>query len=216
MLQFSNIKKNYNLLLTIFCLILCSVIFSKCEREKEQLANVSALNSEIKTYKLKNGQLAWSAESLTFSKSQLEKLILEKDSKLKEMASKFSKVKTITKEVTTTKIDSIIITYKDTVPCVFERNGFIKEKWYQLNYDLNQKQLSIKNVVIPDSIIVVTGEKRKWLFGKTTNTIDISHSNPFMQVKGLQHIETSVSKKWYETTLFKFGSGFIFGAVLMK
>jgi hypothetical protein len=201
----------------IFAVImLLSTTFTKCENEKKQIANVNALNSQLKAYKLKNGKLAWSAETLTYTKAQLENLVLEKDSKLKELAKKFSNVKSTTKEITTTKIDSIIVRYKDTIPCVFERSGFIKEKWYQLNYDLNQKQLSIKNVTIPDSVMIVTGEKRKWLFGKTTNTIDISHSNPFMQVQGIQHIETSENKKWYETTVFKVGTGFIIGAVLIK
>jgi len=188
----------------IFAIImLLSTTFTKCENEKKQKNNIEALNSELQSYKLKNGKLAWSNETLNYTNSQLKEFVIAKDKKLQELTKKFSKVKSVTKEITTTKIDSIIIRYKDTIPCIFTKSGSIEE-------------LSINDIMIPDSVIVVTGEKRKWLFGKTTNTIDVSHSNPYMKVEGIKHIEVVEDKKWHETTLFKFGLGFIFGAILIK
>jgi hypothetical protein len=201
----------------IFAIImLLSTTFTKCENEKKQKNNIESLNSELQSYKLKNGKLAWSNETLNYTNSQLKEFVIAKDKKLQELTKKFSKVKSVTKEITTTKIDSIIIRYKDTIPCIFTKSGSIDEKWYQLKYNINQKELSINDIMIPDSVIVVTGEKRKWLFGKTTNTIDVSHSNPYMKVEGIKHIEVVEDKKWHETTLFKFGLGFIFGAILIK
>lgn len=214
--------KNFNFsiierVVLIFAFIfIISGLFSKCENEKKQKSNIEALNSELKSYKLRNGKLAWSNETLQYTNSQLKDFISAKDLKLQELTKKFSKVKSVTKENTITKIDTIIIRFKDTIPCVFNRSGEINKDWYRLNYNVNQKELSIKDVVIPDSVIVVTGEKRKWLFGKTTNTIDISHTNPYIQVKEIQHIEVVEDKKWHETTIVKIGAGFILGAILIK
>jgi len=46
-----------------------------------------------------------------------------KDKKIKELTDKFSKIKSVTKYVTTTKFDTIKLTYKDSIPCNFERIG---------------------------------------------------------------------------------------------
>ena len=58
----TTINKNriYIVVLLVVCLILLSQLFQKCESEKIQLANIDALNSQTKVYKLKNGQLVTS------------------------------------------------------------------------------------------------------------------------------------------------------------
>ena len=59
-----DIKRIYIVVLSIICLILLSQLFQKCESEEVQLANIEALNSQTKVYKLKNGQLLTSVENL--------------------------------------------------------------------------------------------------------------------------------------------------------
>jgi competence protein ComGC len=211
-----NLKKIWIFVLTLLCLILLSTLFSKCENEKTQLANVNALNSQIKTYKLKNGQLAWSVESLGYTKEQLRKNIIDKDLKIKELTDKFSNVKSVTKYVTKTVIDTVEIKYNDSIPCVFEKVGAIFEKDYSLEYKSTQKGITIMELSIPDSVMVVTGQKRKWFLGKETTTLDMTHSNKFVQTEYVQHVEVVIPKKWYDTTLFKFGLGFILGKVILK
>ena len=211
-----DLKKIWLFILTIICLILFSALFSKCENEKVQNSNIKALNSEITTYKLKNGQLVLSTETLQYTNQQLKENILSKDSKVKELANKFSNVNSVSKYVTNTKIDTITIRYKDTIPCVFEKIGNIEEKEYSLEYKSTQKGVKIMELDIPDSVIVVTGQKRKWFFGNPTLTMDVTHSNKFVNTEYTQHIEVVVPKKWYETTLFKFGIGFILGKVILK
>lgn len=211
-----DLKKIWIFILSLVCLVLFSTLFNKCEEEKIQVKNVNALNSELKSYKLQNGKLAWSVESLGYTKEQLQKNILEKDSKIKELASKLSKVKSVTKYITNTVIDSIPIHYKDTVPCVYERIGLVSEKDFSLKYKSTQKGISITNLSIPDSVIVVTGQKRKWFLGKETSVLDMTHSNKHVQTKKIQHIEVTPRKRWYDTTLFKFATGVVVGAILIK
>jgi hypothetical protein len=129
---------------------------------------------------------------------------------------KFAKVQSVTKFVTTTKIDTIAITYTDSIPCIFNKDGAIFHDWYSLGYKSNQKGITITELYIPDSVAIVTGTKRKWFLGKQTQTIDITHTNPFVETEAVQHIEVVAKPKWYETTIFKVGLGFLGGFLLAK
>ena len=212
------INKNriYIMVLLIICLILISQLFQKCESEELQLANIEALNSQAKVYKLKNGQLVTSVENLQYTNSQLKKSAIMKDKKVKELVNKFSEVKSVTKFVTNTKFDTIKLVYSDSIPCEFERIGSDMKQWYHIAYKSNQKGVEITELSIPDSVIVVTGDKRKWFWGKRTSVTDISHANPFVETDNIQHIEVVKPAKWYDSTIFKIGLGFIGGIFLVK
>jgi hypothetical protein len=214
----TTINKNriYIVVLLIVCLILLSQLFQKCESEELQLANVEALNKEANIYKLKNGQLVTSVENLNYTNSQLKNSLLMKDKNVKELVNKFSNVKSVTKYVTNTKFDTIKLVYQDSIPCNFERIGSDLKEWYHIAYKSNQKGVEITELSIPDSVIVVTGEKRKWFWGKRTSVTDITHANPFVETESIQHIEVVKPAKWYDSTIFKLGIGFIGGVLLMK
>jgi competence protein ComGC len=214
----TTINKNriYISVLLIVCLILLSQLFQKCQSEKVQLANVEALNSQTQVYKLKNGQLVTSVENLSYTNSQLKSSLLMKDKKVKELINKFSKVKSVTKYVTNTKFDTIKLVYQDSIPCNFERIGSDLKEWYHIAYKSNQIGVEITELSIPDSVIVVTGDKRKWFWGKRTSVTDITHANPFVETESVQHIEVVQPVKWYDSTIFKLGVGFIGGILLLK
>jgi len=211
-----DIKRIYIAVLMIVCLILLSQLFKKCESEEVQLANIEALNSQTKVYKLKNGQLVTSVENLSYSNKQLKNSNLMKDKKVKELINKFSNVKSVTKYVTNTKFDTISLVYTDSIPCNFERIGSDLKDWYHIAYKSNQKGVEITELSIPDSVIVVTGDKRKWFWGKRTSVTDITHANPFVETESVQHIEIVKPTKWYDSTILKIGIGFIGGILLMK
>jgi hypothetical protein len=214
----TTINKNriYIVVLLVLCLILLSQLFQKCESEKLQLANIEALNSQTKVYKLKNGQLVTSVENLHYTNSQLKSSLLMKDKNVKELVNKFSNVKSVTKYVTNTKFDTIKLVYKDSIPCNFEKVGSDLKEWYHIAYKSNQKGVEITELSIPDSVIVITGEKRKWFWGKRTSVTDITHANPFVETESIQHIEVVKPAKWYDSTIFKIGVGFIGGILLLK
>ena len=213
----STINKNriYIVALTILCFILFLQLFQKCESEDLQLANIEALNNQAKVYKLKNGQLVTSVENLNYTKDQLEKSMLLKDKKLKELVNKFSNVKSVTKYVTNTKFDTIKLVYNDSVPCNFEKSGSYYKEWYQIDYKSNQKGVEITELNIPDSVLILTGDKRKWFWGKSTSVMDITHANPFINTELVQRIEVIQLKKWYDSTVLKIAVGFI-GGLLIK
>jgi len=121
-------KRIIIMVLFIICILLISQLFSKCESQKVQLANIDALNKGLTVYELKNGQLVTSVENLVYTNDQLKKSLIMKDKKVKELADKFSNIKSITKIVTNTKFDTIKLVYHDAVPCNFEiRDSVLKE-----------------------------------------------------------------------------------------
>lgn len=209
-------KRIIIMVLLIICLLLISQLFAKCENQKVQLANIDALNKELTTYELKSGQLVTSVDNLVYTNKQLKNSIIMKDKKVKELTDKFSNIKVVTKYVTNTKFDTITLAYKDSVPCNFEKTDSVLKEWYHIAYKSNQKGITITELSIPDSVIVVSGEKRKWFWGKKTSVTDITHSNPFIQTEQIQRIEVKEPTKWYDSSIFKIAIGFIGGALLFK
>ncbi|MEN9655849.1 MAG: hypothetical protein RL311_781 [Bacteroidota bacterium] len=205
------LKKSWAWILSV--LVLASVIVTKTYNEKIQKKNVEALQSELTNYKLKDGTLVASNKSLLFENEQLNKSLSEKD---KELANKFSEVKTVTKIQEVLRIDTIKIVYKDSVKSNFRRVGVVKNKSYSLNYITTQKGIKLSNILVPDTVTVITGKKRKWFLGKETETVDVLHSNVLIKTEDIKHIENTPKKKWYDTNLFKIGVGFIGGAIILK
>lgn len=208
-----NIRAGWRILLAVFILFLISQLYAKCENENQAYATIKALRSENEIYRLKNGQLVYSAKVATLSENQLKENLSKVE---KELLNKFSKPKTFTKYITNTKFDTITITYKDSVPCKFERDGALFTKEYNLAYKSNQKGITITELAIPDSVLIATGYKRKWFLGKKTLTMDITHSNKFVQSDQVQHFEIQEKKKFYQTDLFKIGIGLIGGYLIAK
>lgn len=205
------LKKSGLWILALF--ILVSVIVSKAKNEKTQKQNIIALQSEISNFKLKDGTEVATVKSLQFENDQLKESLSQKE---KEIAAKFSEVKTVTRIEERIKFDTIRIAYKDTIKCNFRRVGAIKNKSYSLDYITTQKGVKLSNLSVPDTIVIVTGLKRKWFLGKETATIDVIHTNELVKVNSIKHIENKPKKRWYDTNIFKIGAGFIAGAMLVK
>lgn len=203
----------YKVLIGALIILLGSLVVSTCENEKTAAATISALQSENSSYKLKNGQLVTSQKVAILTEKQLKDQLTKKEA---ELAKKFVEVKTFTKYVTNTKIDTITISYKDTIPCNFERDGALFTNEYNLQYKSNQKGILITEMAIPDSVLIATGYKRKWFLGKKTLTMDITHSNKFVQSDQVQHFEVQEKNKFYETNIFKIGIGILGGILIAK
>ncbi len=195
---------------------LVSLLFAKCQNEITQKANVKALTSELKTYKLKNGKLVLSGEVLQYTNKQLKELVLEKDATMKEMSNKFSKTNTVTKIVNQVKIDTITITYRDTIPFEFDRQGSIETIDYSVNYKSNQEGIVLSDLIVPDTLRIVSGIKKKWFWGKGIKTIDVSNTNKSIIIKDVKHSEVKPKKDFWETTVFKIGIGVLGGIIITR
>jgi len=163
--------------------------------------NLQALNDSVKYYKNKIGTQSATLQTLQMNAGQLEELILQKDSQLASLKKVFSKVNSVVKFEAKTVLDTIHIVYKDTVPYSFKRSGEIKSQWYSLKYTSGQKGIAIDSFRTWTSTSVLTGIKRKWLFGRQVVTTDITNTNPYMTVTSIKSVEVVVPepiyKKWY-------------------
>lgn len=210
-------KYTFKILLVVFLLLfLCSLLYKQYQEIKRQKSNIEILYGDLKTYHLKNGKLVTSNENLIFTNNQLKDYLKAKDLEVAEIMKKFSKVKTYTKIVDRFSLDTIKIIYKDSLNCKFKFKGNVFQKEYSFNYESSNKEFKILDLNISDTLSIVTGQKRKWIFGKTTNTIDVLHSNKYIQTSSLNHFEVKEKVIWYNSKLFTFSVGFILGRVSKK
>jgi len=200
----------------IVIIILASLLFVKCESEKTALSTIDALTKENEMYVLENKQLVTSSNVLMIEKESTALELIGKDKELKEIVSKFSKVKTIIKYKEPIKIDSVKVPYKDSVPCIFEKTGRVFNKEYSFSYKSNQNGFEIKDLNIPNDVIIVSGIKKKWFWGKETIVTDVTNSNKRIVSINLQHIEIVPNKKFYETTICKIGVGYLLALFTIK
>ena len=178
-------------------------------------ANGQAFTDSLKQYKNKLGTITASIKTLQLDKRQLQDFVLYKDAELKALAAEFAKVKSVIKYETVTLVDSIPIPYKDTVPCIFERAGKIKDKWYSFAWQSNQKGVGIDSLQFSNTATVITGVKRSWFLGKETLTTDITNSNPYMKVNDVKAAELVIQTPWYKKWCVWLAVGAA-GGILMK
>lgn len=193
MRDFIKDKLVLNLIWIIIVLFLCSWLASKCSNEY-----ISKKNTD-------------SYKTVSSKKQALQEIPLPET-----IVKQFTKIKTITKYVDRIKVDTIEVRYKDSVPCVFERSGIVETNDYTMSYHSNQNGFKVTDLSLVDTVFVVNGIKRKWFLGKETNTVTVSHSNKNITASEVQFVEVKPKKKFYDTTLFKFGIGVVAGVMIMK
>ncbi|MES2484832.1 MAG: DUF6549 family protein [Bacteroidota bacterium] len=157
--------------------------------------NASALTDTVKYYTNRLGTQTASIKTLQVNKAGLKSLLLDKDVAL---AGEFAKVHTIVNTETVFKVDTITVAYNDTISHNFERSRHVLDKWYSFGYHSNQNGFKIDSLVIPNSITVITGTKRKWFLGKETITTDVTNTNPYVTVTNIKAAELSLPVPWYK------------------
>lgn len=165
---------------------------------KRNSENLLILQDSLKQYKSKNGALVFSKGTLQLENKQLQDIILSKDKQLQDLSAEFSNVKSVIKYKTITRLDTITVVYNDSVPCVFDKEGFKSAEWYSFKWKSNQNGITIDSLQTWTSTAVITGVKRKWFLGKETVTTDITFSNPYIQTTELQSAEFVLQKPWYK------------------
>lgn len=191
--------------------------FHECSRRGGVAdANLNALTDTVQHYNNRLGTVTASKATLQLSNSQLKEAFINKDKELQQLAKEFDKVKSVVKFQMVTQFDTIQIAYRDTVPCVFERSGDIKDKWYSFGYRSNQKGVEIDSFKTWTSATAITGIKRKWFLGKETIKTDITLSNPNMTVTDITAAEAVMPSPWYKKWYIWLAAGAVGGFVISK
>jgi hypothetical protein len=94
-------------------------------------------------------------------------------------------------------------------------------KWYSLMGEINTKgYLQIDSLVSFANFSYAVGDTMRSglinrILGKSDRVVRLHIDNPNIELSGMQNIYVRQQKKWYETTLFQFGAGFIVGATFI-
>ncbi|MBC8437120.1 hypothetical protein H8D85_02230 [bacterium] len=144
----------------------------------------------------------------------------EDNETLKKQLKDYKNVTNITTIKTVTKIDTIFIPYSDTIPCVFTTTVDVNDTYYKINATVSNEGLGINLIKFPNESSIIVGDKKiKGFLGITKGTeysISVEHTNPYMFTTGISHYTITTKKKWYQTTPFLIGAGFIGGVLIAK
>jgi hypothetical protein len=134
------------------------------------------------------------------------------------------------KEVVKWRTKTII---KDTLfvatPIEFDSTQYLRlpqniekhNKWYSISGEINTKgYLKIDSLVSFANFSYAVGDTMRSglvnrMLGRRDRVVRLHIDNPHIELSSMQNIYLREQKKWYETTLFQFGAGFLVGATFM-
>jgi len=153
----------------------CSFYKSQGER------NLSAMNDTLVYFRNSIGKLTASMATVQADKKTLKEIAESRSRDLKAMAKEFRKVQSITVVSAPLFIPKSEVKFEVPLPCPeFVRHGKKSDdKWFRFSYNLTRTGISLDSVHIPDTLNVINGIKRKWLFGRVTPTTDLTTSSPY-------------------------------------
>ena len=202
-----------NIIIGILIIVL---IFSmqKCTDNKSETDSViTELNADVSFFKNKLGTITASKTVLEVSNKNLKKIMSDT---LKKLAKEFSKVKSIIEVRSKIQIDSIPVYFETQIPCVFERHGLYPDKHFNFNWKFNQEGFNLEDIQIPNEQYTITGFKRKWFLGRTTLTVDITNTNPYIKITNIESTLVKVPIRFIDTRVFNIGIGFLGAAILFR
>jgi hypothetical protein len=134
------------------------------------------------------------------------------------------------KEVVKWRTKTII---KDTLfvatPIEFDSTQYLRlpqsiqkhNKWYSISGEINTNgYLKIDSLVSFANFSYAVGDTMRSglvnrILGRRDRVVRLHIDNPHIDLSSMQNIYLREQKKWYETTLFQFGAGFLVGATFM-
>lgn len=183
------------ILLSVFLCILWNINNSKQKKIDILSINQSALLSDIKIYKDKNGQLVSLVNGLTVDKSTFKTLndsLYTEVSKLKLKLKNVSSVTEIKETIKYLNGDTIYSTKRDSISRVFYINETYINMQLSVTHDsiINPKDFSIR---LPNKqIIVLEGARYKgwWFWRKLVGArLHVKNSNPYYEIEDAQYFD---------------------------
>lgn len=198
-------------------LILLVLLNRQCQNTENVFAFLENERQEVRFYKNKLGTVTATVTASELSNKQLKELLLKKNDSLRLLASEFHKIRTITKIKEVIKIDSVNVPFLVEIPCEFERLGkYDTDSHFKFDYVLNQSGFSLSNIEIPNTQTIITGTKRKWIFGKQYLTTDITNTNPYINTTEVQSVVIPIKNEWYNSKWLWLGAGFVGGVLTSR
>ncbi len=201
--------------IAIFLLI---TAFNQCNKKKafqDEVESYVDYTDTVKYYKAKNGDIVSYNESLEISEKTLKMMNDSLGKALKNIRIKEPEV--IIQIEERVVIKEIEVKFVDSIPCPpFKRPFDLSHEFYSLSGSFTNTKFKLDSIKIPNTRSVVVGTKRNGFLKRNDHIVTIQNSNPFMSTKKITSYTIKEKKKWYETTSFKVGVGFVGGILTYR
>jgi len=192
-------------------IIILGILFIHQYEDKKALSETSKKNQltlldSVNYYKNALGQEVAEKRSFQGTVDELETIIEQKKAESKQLAEALKKWKFIanaTEIKTVTEIKEVAIPFEVPIPCEFSRTFVKHDPFYSIGGEVNQNQIFIDNIFVPDTQTIVAGSNKLGWY-KTEIRAEITHSNPNIKTLTIDNFTFVEQKK-------RFGIGASFG-----
>jgi len=192
--------------------------FKQCRNKKvfkDEVTSYAAYKDTVKLYKARNGDIVAYNESLEISEKALRIMNDSLDKALKNLKVKDPEVIIQIKERIVIK--EVEVMFHDSIPCPpFYKPFDLSHEFYSLSGSVTNTKFKLDSIKIPNMRSVVVGTKKNGFLKRNDHIVTIQNSNPFMSTKKITSYTIKEEKKWYETTSFKVGVGFLGGILTYR
>jgi hypothetical protein len=206
--------------LLIGVVLLAGMSLRQC-REKLDFKNkaeaLAQYESKAKYYEGKNKEIIAYNESLETSIEALNTQRADLMQEIKDM--KIKKPVVITRVVTETSFDSIVIPFETVLPCdsQFVQPFAYDNIWINIDGSVENDRVNIDNIFIQDSLLFVVGEKKNGLFKRNEIVVAVKHSNPHVTTTDIENYVIKPKTKFWQRGWFYgvvFGTGVATGVLI--
>ena len=176
-----------------FALVIIS--YNTCNNYKnnydEQSNLIASMQDSVKYFKNKQGEFVAQIANLQGSKENLLRVIGDQDKQLARLIKSNARAGAVFAQ--TTKIDTVLITKRDTVNGIIERNSSISDKW--MTIEVKEKDDSLRaKVEMRDELSVSFKNVGQGLFKKKKSVVEVTNANPYVKIEGLRSFEIPQKK----------------------
>lgn len=201
-------KKYHFILPYLAAAVLAILLFKQCDKTravKDQYSNSRDFLQDTITYYTNSlGQQVAEKKALQGDAHALSVLLskqIDSTGQLKRLVKNYRKVIAAGNITQETRIDTVAITYRDTIPFVFDRDWSKIDNYYTISGSSSQRGITIDQLTIPNTLSFAIGNKKTGLF-KSEYRIEVVNSNPYVKTTGLDSYTLEVPSKNFGIGIF--------------
>lgn len=208
------------IIVAIITVFVCGFVFRECQHKNETdklVKNIATYSDSAKHYKSKYGVIAYN-QTLKFDNEKQLKAYLSTNDTIRELLKKFKKLNSVTvikEKIYIHDTVPVYFTKDNIIPCDFKPFQVKRDTtWYHFVGTIHRDKFTIDTILIPNKQTIAVGYKRINLF-KKEQRVEVTNSNPFIQVSNVGGYVINDKKKWYQRPVVTFLVGVAAGGAIV-